>query len=141
MLWTTIRLLIWLIPIGANVWADAKGRKPNYLAMFFLRGAAFITYGALWPLPTYGWILRWLPIGLYQLTSYWILFELSLNIIYNIREKEKRSLLYFDQKEGDSGWIDRFFKKHPNLHTGAKIASLVIMVISIILVYRLYEDN
>lgn len=133
------KLLIWMIPIGLNIWADAKGRKPNYLAMFFLRGFAFIVYGVLWPLPTYGWILKWLPVAIFQLTSYWLLFELGLNIIYNIHEKEKRSLLYFDQKEGDSGWIDRFFKRHPKLHTFAKVVSLILMVGAIIIIYITFD--
>jgi hypothetical protein len=133
-----LKLLVWLLPIGANIIADAKGRKPNYVMMFFLRAFAFIVYGGLWKLPTYGWILKWLPIAVFQLTSYWLLFELGLNIAYNIREKEHRSLLYYDRKEGDSGWIDKFFARFPQLHTPAKIASGVLMVASIILIYKIY---
>lgn len=133
-----IKLLIWLIPIAANVIADAGGRKPNYLAMFFLRAFTFIIYGVLWTLPTYGWILRWLPVAVFQLTSYWLLFELGLNIAYNIRENENRSLLYFDQKEKDSGWIDRFFARFPQLHTPAKVVTAILMVSSIIMIYRIH---
>jgi hypothetical protein len=72
------------------------------------------------------------------MTSFWILFELALNVIYNIREGENRSLLYFDQKEGDSGWIDRFFKRNPQLHTIAKVISLILMIVSIVFIYRIY---
>lgn len=133
-----LKLLIWLIPVGLNIWADADGRKPNYIAMFFLRGFAFIAYGLLWPLPIYNWFFVWWPIALYQLTSYWLIFELGLNIAYNIREKENRSLLYFDQRERDSGWIDKFFYKYPKLHTPAKLLTAALMAMSIVLIYRIY---
>jgi hypothetical protein len=132
------KLLIWFVPIGLNIWADANGRKPNYVMMFFLRAFAFIAYGILWTLPTYDWFLKWWPVALYQLTSYWLLFELGLNIAYNIREKESRSLLYFDQKEKDSGWIDKFFARFPHLHTPAKIGSAIVMVVAIIFIYKLH---
>lgn len=133
-----LKLLIWLLPITANIIADADGRKPNYAAMFFLRAFAFIAYGLLWTLPTYGWFLKWWPVALLQLTSYWLFFELGLNIAYNIRENENRSLLYYDRKEKDSGWIDRFFARFPHLHKPAKILAAVGMVVSIIYIYKIY---
>lgn len=137
----TLKLLLWLVPIGLNTWADANGRKPNYIIMFILRAGAMILYGTLWVDEILYTFQDWLPViyvFTYCITSFWILFELGLNIIYNIRENENRSLLYFDQKEGDSGWIDRFFKRYPNLHTSTKVISLILMVTSIILIYKVY---
>jgi hypothetical protein len=137
----TLRLLLWLVPIGLNTWADANGRKPNYIIMFILRGVALILYGTLWVDEILYTFQDWLPVifvFIYCMTSFWILFELALNVIYNIREGENRSLLYFDQKEGDSGWIDRFFKRNPQLHTIAKVISLILMIVSIVFIYRIY---
>lgn len=137
----TVKLLIWLVPIAANVWADAKGRKPNYIVMFILRAVAVGLYLGLWIDHVLYDLKDWLPVVpvfLYCVTSFWLFFELALNIIYNIRENEDRSLLYFDIKEGDSGWIDRFFAKRPQLHSIAKLITLIVMVVSIVLTYIIY---
>jgi len=126
----TIKLLLWFIVILANTTADASGRKPFYLVMFILRAMAAIVHGSLFVDTDYHWMRYWIPVLTFEVTSFWIFFELILNIA------QKRKLLYYDQKEGDSGWIDRFFKwAGPTWHLVAKIMVFVIMVLSIILVY------
>lgn len=127
-----LKLLAWFLVIGGNVYLDRKGRKPNYLAMFCVRGFCAIVHGVLFdPRNT----TDYLPVFLFQITSFWLFFELALNIIW------KRSLLYYDKKENDSGWIDGFFYwlyrklESDFLHTYAKALAFVLMVISIIVIY------
>jgi len=138
----TIKLLIWLIPIGLNIWVDAKGRKPNYSMMFSIRGAIAIAYQFLlipkglmpWTLTSWQLLSVIFPVLVFQVTSFWIIFELSLNII-----QKRSSLLYYDHKEKDSGWIDKFFAWAGTMwHTMAKIASLILMILSIIVIYQNY---
>jgi hypothetical protein len=135
----TFKLLLWLIPIALNVWADRKGRKPNYALMFILRGAAAILHGILViPYDTAPWLLSgwvlvtlWLPYITFQVASFWILFELSLNVL------QKRDILYYDIKEKDSGYIDRFFLwAGPKWHAIAKFVALEVCVYCLMLIYR-----
>ena len=126
--WITVFLLVWLLPIGANVWADRTGRKPNYLMMFILRGMAAILHGVMFQPENWG---EYFPVFVFQVTSFWLFFEAALNIV------RKKPLLYYDMKEGDSGWIDRFFKwTGKPAHTVAKIAALILMILSIIVIYH-----
>lgn len=122
------KLILWLIPIGLNVYADKDGRKPNYLLMFVLRGIAAILHGVLFnpqDMTDY-----WLVL-LFQVTSFWIFFEIALNLVRG------RELFYYDTKEKDSGWIDKFFAwTGPFWHFFAKIVAIALMVWSIILIYQ-----
>ncbi len=117
-------LTLWLLPISGNIYLDRKGRKPFYLAMFIIRGIAAICHGVLFnPQNT----ADYLPVFIFQVTSFWLLFELGLNIL------QKRPLLYYDRKEGDSGWIDRFFAfVGPTWHAVAKFCALIVCILSII---------
>lgn len=149
-----IKLLLWLPVIEANVWADATGRKPNYALMFVLRGMAWIFHMVLWvPGDWAGTDFSngvWLGLigapTVFDITSFWLLFEVQLNIIRTLREKQKLTwslLLYYDHKEGDSGWIDKFFKWlgpkwGPRLHTTAKVLCLILCILSIINLYTRY---
>jgi len=124
----TLKLLLWLLPIGANIYADRKGRKPNYIQMFVIRGMAAIAHGILFN-PHNMW--DYAPVFVFQITSFWILFEIGLNIV------TKKPILYYDRKEGDSGTIDRFFKwAGPGAHLVAKLAALVLCILSIIVIYN-----
>jgi hypothetical protein len=136
---TTLKLLLWLIPIGANVWADRTGRKPNYLLMFILRGMAWILHMALWvpgdwagtDFEHWVWLKLILWPTIFDLTSFWILFELGLNAFRH------KGPLYYDHKEGDSGWIDRLFKwAGPKWHTAAKLLALAAMILAITRIYQ-----
>ena len=122
----TLFLLLWLLPIFGNVYLDRTGRKPNYLIMFILRGMAAILHGILFnPHNLYDY----LPIFLFQITSFWLLFEIFLNVIRH------KPLLYFDNVEHDSGWIDKIFSKLGyTFHAFAKVLALAVCVFSIIVI-------
>lgn len=123
-----LKLFLWLIPIGLNVYADKDGRKPNYLLMFVLRGAAAILHGVLFNPQD---VTDYWPVFLFQVTSFWLLFEIILNIVRG------REVFYYDRKEKDSGWIDRFFAwAGPFWHFFAKIVAAALMVWSIIMIYK-----
>jgi hypothetical protein len=128
-----LKLLSWLLVIGGNVYLDRKGRKPHYLIMFLARGFCAIVHGSLLFTPN-NW-KDYAPVFVFQITSFWLFFELALNIV------RKNPLLYYDKKENDSGWIDGFFYwlyrklESDFLHTYAKALAFVLMVISIIVIY------
>ncbi len=139
----TFILFLWMIPIAANVYADRNGRKPNYLQMFVIRGMAAICHAVLldvavgyfpenlWAYSALDMLGMWAPVLLFQMTSFWLVFELALNIVRG------REWLYFDRKEHDSGWVDKFFDALGNgAHLAAKIAALVVCVLSIIVIYH-----
>lgn len=126
---TTLFLSLWLIPIAVNIYADRNGAKRNYLQVNIIRGAAAILHAILFnPQNT----IEWIPILIFQVTSFWILFEIGLNLVRG------NPLLYYDSKEGDSGIIDRFFKwAGPTAHFVAKLAALILCVLSGIVIYHL----
>ena len=139
----TFILLLWLIPIALNVYVDRDGRKPNYLQMFVIRGFAAILHAIildvvcdvfpdnLWRYNAIELILIWMPVFLFQITSFWILFEIFLNIV------RKRELFYFDRQENDSGWTDQIFDALGNgAHLAAKIVALIICVLSVMAIYN-----
>jgi len=127
----TIKLFIWAIAIGINIWFARSREKPNYLVQGILRGMASILHGALFISSQDQWPL-YLVLVIFQVTSFWIVFELVLNFIWG------EALLYYDHKERDSGWIDRFFaglgKSGPTAHFVAKILALVLCVLSVIVI-------
>ena len=139
----TFKLLLWLIPIALNVWADWKGRKPNYTLMFILRGGAAILHGILiiptdvpqWTMSGWELLMLWLPYFTFQITSFWIFFELALNIL-----QKRDNLLYYDIKEKDSGYIDRFFAwAGPTWHAVAKGVAFIVMVLSIAVIFANHD--
>lgn len=127
-------LLPWFIPIFINAWMDRKGAKRDYRIVFIFRVMASILHGILMQVsPSYSDDFYWpefLPILVFQVTSFWIFFELILNKLRG------NSMFYYDQKEGDSGWIDRFFKwAGPTWHKVAKGLCFVVMVLAAIVIY------
>lgn len=126
----TWKLFVWVIVIAINVWFASKRQKPNYLVQGGLRGMASILHGALFISSQDQWPL-YLVLVIFQTTSFWIIFEIWLNIIWG------EKLMYYDTKELDSGWIDRFFAwAGPGFHFAAKVGALIIMVLSIIVIYH-----
>lgn len=127
-------LLLWLIvPIG-NVWMDRKRpARDNYIQVNLVRGALAIIHGA-WVMPSgidFGAVSGWgllmyaLPLWAYQIASYWVVFEAGLNLVW------KEALLYYDTDEGNSGWVDRFFKWAGKwAHAAAKLLALAGAVYS-----------
>jgi hypothetical protein len=149
-------LSLWSIVPSVNAWMDRKGAKRNYLLVGLVRGMAAVLHGALFfPSGFYFhgrpvWELSWgellaiyVPIFLFQGTSFWILFELLLNILrkkLSLNIYSEQSILYYDHKEKDSGWIDGFFKwlgpkAGPIAHAVAKVAALILCILSIITIY------
>lgn len=133
-----LKLSIWFLVIFANFWHDRKGAKNWYLAVFGIRGFASVAHMFFivppnlmpWTLSGLDLLIVWLPMFIFQVTSFWIFFELWLNIY------QKRTLLYFDTKEKDSGWIDRFFAWAGHTwHAIAKLMALILLVLSIIAIY------
>lgn len=123
----TFFLLLWLIPIAGNVYLDRKGRKPIYLVMFVMRGMAAILHGVLFRPENFS---EYLPILIFQVTSFWLIFEAALNLV---RGKE---LLYYDTTEHDSGYIDEFFTwAGKPAHTIAKVCTLFLCILSIVVIY------
>ncbi len=128
-----LKLILWLLAIGANIIADKDGRKPNYILMFILRAIAAILHGALFITESNSYWWQWWPVLLYQVTSFWLFFELGLNLI------QHRPPLYYDHKEGDSGWIDRFFKwAGYSAHLAAKIICFLFLIFSIWKIYQTF---
>lgn len=124
---TTLLLLLWLIPIAVNIYIDKDGKKPNYLMVFVVRGMAAILHGILFNPQNWN---DYFPVFIFQITSFWLLFEIGLNLLRG------REVFYYDRKEHDSGWIDKIFDKLGNgAHLAAKVGCFVLMILSIIVIY------
>lgn len=125
-----LKLAVWLIAPLFNAWMDRKGAKRNYIIVNIFRGAALILHGS-WFIDSYeGYWFYWWPVLLYQFTSFWIVFELVLNRYLG------RGPLYYDTKERDSGWTDKFFAwAGTGWHTVAKILALFGMIAGIVITY------
>lgn len=131
----TIGLLLWLIPIAFNIYVDRNGAKRNYLMVNVLRGMAMIAHGIYFDPSD---ITEHWPVILFQFTSYWLVFEIGLNIVHKRIQQFGfwKGLLYYDQSEGDSGWIDRLFKwTGPTFHAICKVMALIVCILSIICIY------
>lgn len=136
-------LSLWALVPSVNAWLDRKGAKRNYLLVGLVRGIAAVLHGALFfPSGFYFhgrpvWELSWgellaiyIPIFLFQGTAFWILFELQMNAY------RKKPWDYYDRKEKDSGWVDRFFAwAGPVAHKWAKGLALILCILSIITIY------
>lgn len=127
-----LKLLIWLVAIAANVYMDRKGRKPNYLQMFIIRGiAAFLHWCMFVSDPSQVPLL--INLIIFQVTSFYIFFELGLNIVRG------RPWLHYDYVEGDSGWIDRFWKnvyRKKKTHIYHHVFKLCVLILMCIAIYR-----
>lgn len=140
-------LILWCpLAIGAFNYWDYKvtkdGGKPSYLIYFLVRAGAAILHGSLMLIvleddhTNYGdlsaWQLLalWAPYLSFQVTTFWIQYEITRNIWTN------QAWLYYDQYEKDSGIIDRFFAwTGPTFHAMAKLFALAVAVLCVILIY------
>lgn len=126
-----LKLALWLIAPLFNAWMDRKGAKRNYLIVNILRGMAVILHGSMFIYTYEGWGYYFLPVFLYEMTSFWLVFEIALNLW------QKKPMLYYDTKEHDSGWTDKFFAwAGTGWHTAAKLAALVGMIAGILITYQ-----
>lgn len=126
----TLKLLLWLVYIGVDVWTnyviiEKNDSRPNYLLMNIVRGVAFILYGRFfWDLSL---DLQALYVFLYCTTSFWILFDIGLN-----RARRKHPL-YIGQH---SGWIDQYGFKYPAIYYLGKVIALAALIFSIAKIYQ-----
>lgn len=125
-------LLTWFIPIFINAWMDRKGAKRDYVVVFIFRGIAAILHAVLVQVTgSYYDVADYLPLFIFQVTSFWIFFELILNYLRD------NPAFYYDRREKDSGWIDRFFTwAGPGWHLVAKAMCFIVMVLSVIVIYH-----
>jgi len=142
---TILKILLWVvvaIPIlnFIDYRTTKNGEKPFYLLYHIFRGFLFILWGSL--------LVREVPYGpgqgkeyafqliyliLFALSTFWVEYELIRNLW------SKRPWDYYDHKEGDSGYIDLFFKKigSRGFHITCKILVLIISILSGIRLYYL----
>jgi hypothetical protein len=90
----------WLIFIVVDILLNwqmiRRGVKPIYLVSFFYRGITAILHGGL-IMNVHNWRDYW-PVFVFQTTSFWILFDLGLNLL---RGKP------WWYKGASSGYLDR----------------------------------
>lgn len=127
---TTLKLFLWLLYIAADVWTnyviiEKNNSRPNYLLLNIVRGAAFILYGAfVWDFQAEVWYVN---IFLFCVTSFWLCFDLSLNIA------RKKHPFYIG---AESGWIDQWGFKNRGLYYVCKLFALVLLILSVINIYN-----
>lgn len=126
----TLKLFVWVAFVAIDVWInytiiEKNNARPNYLLLNIIRGGAFILYGAfVWDFQAELWYLN---VFVFCCTSFWCLFDLSLNIA------RKKHPLHIGQH---SGWIDQFGFKNPGIYYFGKVCALILMVFSIINIYQ-----
>lgn len=123
-----LKLLPWIAFIVGHAFFDfyrIKGNdKPIYLQSFIIRGMVAIAHALLFnPQNT----IDWLPVLFFQVTSFWLLFPYLLNKL------RRKKALYVG---AESGWIDGYFLNHPVNQVIAKIAALIVLVLSTIVIYH-----
>lgn len=126
----TLKLLLWILYIAVDVRVnfliiEKWDKRPNYLLMNIIRGGVFILYGAfVWDFQAEMWYFN---IFLFCVTSFWLLFDLSLNIA------RKKHPLYIG---AESGWIDRFGIKNQGFYYMCKLFALVVLILATINIYN-----
>lgn len=126
----TCKLLLWLVYIGLDVHInytiiEKNKARPNYLLLNIVRGVAFILWGAF--VIDFQYDIFYLNYFLFASTSFWIIFDLSLNIA------RKKHPLYIGQ---NSGWIDQFGFRYPGIYYLAKGCALAVLTFSVINIYQ-----
>jgi len=114
-------MIFWIVYILAEAFLQyksiSKGNKPNYLQLAIIRGVFSILHGVLidvQDIKEYGILVLW------QITSFWLIFDPVLNKL------RKKSFFY---KGKTSGWLDKL----PNpLYFYLKIFALLLMIIAYI---------
>lgn len=139
-----LKMIVWLIVPAVNMYVDRKGRVPFYLPVNIVRFMCAILHGVLmltnvdytpWTMSGWQLVLLWAPIFIFQATSFWLIFDVGINIL-----QKKPHILYRDTKEGNSGWIERFFKDKPDwTYYTAKAAALVLLIISSYVLVHNYQ--
>lgn len=113
--------MIWIIFIGLeiarNYWLiEKKKTRPIYLQSFVIRGMAAIFHGIIVGVATWQ---DYLPVFIFQITSFWLLFDIGLNLA------RKKPLIY---KGETSGYLDSL---HPILYWVLKLVSLAGLIFAL----------
>lgn len=123
-----LKLLPWIAFIIGHAFFDfyriKKDDKPIYLQSFIVRGMVAIAHALLFNPQN---VIDWLPVLIFQCSSFWIIFPLLLNGL------RRKPALYVGAQ---SGWTDAYFLNHPVNQVIAKFAALVVMVLSTIVIYQ-----
>lgn len=122
-------IFTWLIFIEFDVWRnwfiiEKEQRRPNYLNSFFIRLGLAILYLSIMVLYDdflVKSIYHIISVVVFIPTSFWVIFDPSLNII-----RGKRGFFY---KGENSGWLDKI-KVNPYILY--KVLSLILAIISVI---------
>jgi len=126
----TLKLLIWILFIAAFVvynWIviEKKKSRPFYLLDNIAKGFFFILYGV------YVWHtqndIRTVNLALWCFTSFWLLFDLGLNISRGL------SPFYIGKS---SGWIDRIGYKYPLGYWALKLLAFITLIQTTVNIYR-----
>lgn len=128
---TILYLFIWLAFIGAEVYRnfyliEKRKTKPIYLQSFIFRGMAAIAHGILFNPEN---MADYLPIFIFQITSFWLLFDLMLNYL------RRKPALYMGEQ---SGWIDRAFTwiNSDGFTFFCKLLAFLVCVFSVIVIIQ-----
>ena len=126
---TTLKLLIWFAFIFIHAWHDYKqitdeNERPNYLLSFTVRGFVAILHAILFDPHNF---LDWLPVLIFQVTSFYLFFPILLN---SFRKKE---IFYVGQH---SGYLDSYFYKHREAQLIFIALVLIVFVLSVIVIYQ-----
>lgn len=123
-----LKLLPWIAFIVGHAFFDfyriKKDDKPIYLQSFIIRGMVAIAHALLFNPQN---VVDWLPVLIFQLTSFWLFFPLLLNGL------RRKPALYVGSQ---SGWMDYYFLNHPINQWIAKAAALTLMILSTIVIYH-----
>jgi hypothetical protein len=93
-------MIIWLIIILLEAYRnwhiiEVQKFRPNYLQSFILRGIVAIFHGIYMGVTEPA---NWYPVLIFQVSSFWLLFDLTLNVLRG------KSIFY---KGKNSGWLDK----------------------------------
>lgn len=124
-------ILLWIVVIVLKSYIDyyqIEKQKKNIRHGFELLLVAIVAFFHQW-LSGVNKIEEWELAGtilIFQLSSFYLLFDLSLNLM---RGKE---IMYV----GQTSAIDKFMWKYPAIHLGTKLFCLVFVVWSVIELYN-----
>jgi len=114
-------IYLWLLFILLDVYRnwymiEKKKTKPIYLQSFTIRGMAAILHGILMDVEN---IDEWTPLLFFQLSSFWVIFDLSLNLL------RKKSVFHV----GKANLIDKYLGTIPEIYWTLKAIALIAMVV------------
>jgi hypothetical protein len=92
-------MILWIIFIAIEVarnyyLIEVKKSRPIYIQSFLIRGIAAILHGVYFDVQS---MTEYVPIFIFQILSFWWLFDISLNLVRGL------SIIY---KGDNSGWLD-----------------------------------